>query len=47
MPGCSKNVDDLVKAVETGEEIDGYTITLADLQFCAGRVIDAVVKTTV
>jgi beta-glucosidase len=47
MPGCSKNVDDIVKAVETGEEIDGYKITLADLQFCAGRVIDAVVKTTV
>jgi beta-glucosidase len=47
MPGCQKNVDDLVRAVETGEELDGYRITLADLQFCAGRVINAVVKTTI
>jgi beta-glucosidase len=46
MPGCRKNVDDIVRAVKTGEEIDGYRITLADLQFSAGRVIDAVVKTT-
>jgi beta-glucosidase len=39
MPGCQKNVDDIVEAVETGKEIDGYKITLADLQYCAANVI--------
>ncbi len=39
MPGDQKNVDDIVKAVKTGEEIDGYRITLADLQFNAANVI--------
>jgi hypothetical protein len=47
MPGCRKNVEDLVKAVETGGELDGYRITLADLQACAGRVIATVMKTTI
>jgi beta-glucosidase len=47
MPGCRKNVDDIVRAVKNGETIDGYHISLEDLQFCAGRVIDAVEKTTV
>ena len=39
MPGCQKNVDDLIEAVQTGEEIDGYRISLADLQQCASNVI--------
>ena len=39
MPGCQKNVDDLIEAVKSGREIDGYKITLADLQFCAANVI--------
>ena len=39
MPGCQKNVDDLVKAVRTGESLDGYTVTLADLQFNAANLI--------
>ena len=39
MPGCQGNVDDIVRAVQTGQEIDGYKLTLADLQFCAANVI--------
>lgn len=45
MPGCQKNVDDLVEAARSGDEIDGYRVTLADLQFCAANVIRAVLKT--
>lgn len=44
MPGCQKNVDDLVEAVRTGEEKDGYTITLADLQFNAANVVRIALK---
>nr|ABI94089.1 beta-glucosidase [uncultured bacterium] len=39
MPGCQKNVDDLVEAVKTGKTIDGFEISVADLQFCAANVI--------
>ena len=39
MPGCQKNVNDLIEAVKSGKEIDGYKITLADMQFCAANVI--------
>ncbi len=39
MPGCQKNVDDIVQAVKTGEPLDGYRLTLADVQFCAANVI--------
>ncbi len=46
MPGCQKNVDDIVKAVESGEELDGYRITLADLQFNAANVVRAAARTT-
>lgn len=45
MPGCQKNVDDIVEAVKENREIDGFRITLADLQFCAANVIRAAVKT--
>ncbi len=45
MPGCQKNADDIVKAVETGEELDGYKITKADLQYNAANVIRVVAKT--
>lgn len=45
MPGCQENVDDLVRAVTTGEEIDGYRLTLADLQFNAANVIRAAIAT--
>ncbi len=43
MPGCQGNVDDIVRAVTTGESIDGYRLTLADLQFCAANVIRAAI----
>lgn len=45
MPGCQKNVDDIISAVQTGEEIDGYRISLADLQQCAANVIRTAVET--
>jgi beta-glucosidase len=44
MPGCQKNVDDIVEAVKTGKEIDGFTITLADLQYCAANIIRVIIK---
>lgn len=45
MPGCQKNVADIVEAVITGEEKDGFTITKADLQYNAANVIRVVAKT--
>lgn len=39
MPGCQKNVDDIVRAVQSQESIDGYRITLADLQYNAANII--------
>ncbi|MBD5489587.1 MAG: beta-glucosidase [Lachnospiraceae bacterium] len=45
MPGCQKNYDDILEAVTTGKEIDGYKITKADLQFCAANVIKVVAVT--
>ncbi|MBR1567956.1 MAG: glycoside hydrolase family 3 C-terminal domain-containing protein [Lachnospiraceae bacterium] len=44
MPGCQKNVDDIVEAVTSGKELDGYRITLADLQFNVKHVLEAVLK---
>lgn len=44
MPGCQKNVDDIVEAVQNGTEIDGYRITPADLQQCAAAVIRTVLR---
>ncbi len=43
MPGCQKNVDDIVDAVRTGKERDGYRITLADVQQGAANVIRAAI----
>ncbi len=42
MPGCEKNVTDLIDAVKSGEAIDGYKVSLADLQHAAANVIRAV-----
>ncbi|MCQ2242329.1 glycoside hydrolase family 3 protein [Treponema sp.] len=44
MPGCQKNIDDIVKAVTSGEELDGYKITKGDLQFCAYNLLKVIVK---
>jgi beta-glucosidase len=44
MPGCQKNVDDIVEAVKTGKEMDGFAITLADLQYCAANIIRVIVN---
>lgn len=45
MPGCRENMEDIIQAVKSGEEKDGYKITLADLQFCAKNVLHIVAKT--
>jgi beta-glucosidase len=39
MPGCQQNVDDIVEAVTTGKTIDGFKITLADLQYCTANIL--------
>lgn len=44
MPECQKNVDDIVRAVQSGEAIDGYTITLADLQYNAANIMRVIAK---
>lgn len=44
MPGCQKNVDDIVEAVKTASPVDGYTVTLADLQFCAANVLRVIAR---
>lgn len=45
MPDCRENMEDMIHAVKSGEEKDGYNITLADLQFCARNVRHIVAKT--
>ncbi len=39
MPGCKQNVEDIIAAVEKGEEI-----TLADLQFCVMNILKVAVR---
>ncbi|MCQ2575228.1 MAG: glycoside hydrolase family 3 C-terminal domain-containing protein [Treponema sp.] len=42
MPGCQQNIDDIIKAVETGEEVDGFKITKGDLQFCVANLLKVI-----
>ena len=44
MPGCEKNIDDIIKAVNSNEEIDGFSITKADLQFCCKNIIRLILR---
>lgn len=44
MPGCQKNVDDIVEAVKTGKELDGYRLTLGDVQFCVTNLLRVVAR---
>jgi len=44
MPGCQKNIDDIVDSVRNDKEIDGYKITLADLQFCTYNLLKVILK---
>ena len=44
MPGCQKNVDDIIDAVRTGREIDGFHVALGDLQSCAANIIRIAAK---
>lgn len=47
MPGCQQNVDDIIEAVKTGKEKDGYRISLADLQFNAANILRVIAKTMI
>lgn len=44
MPGCQKNVDDIVESVSGSKEIDGYRITKADLQYATANLIRVIAK---
>ena len=44
MPGCQQNIDDIIKAVESGEELDGYKITLGDLQYCTYNFLKVMLR---
>ncbi|SFB14051.1 beta-glucosidase [Acetitomaculum ruminis DSM 5522] len=45
MPGCEKNVEDIIDAVKNNKEIDGFKITKADLQFNTLNILRIVLKT--
>lgn len=47
MPGCQKNVDDIIEAVKSGKIVDGYSITQADLQFNAANLLRIVARSGV
>jgi len=44
MPGCTKDVDDIIEAVESGNEVEGFKISRADLEAAAASVIRCVVE---
>lgn len=44
MPGCEKNVNDIIEAVKTGKKIDGYQNTKPDLQYNAANIIRVIAK---
>ena len=44
MPGCIKNVADILEAVKNGSEVDGFKVSLADLQFTAANMIRVIAK---
>lgn len=44
MPGCQKNVDDIIDAVSENRETEGFMISKADLQASAANIIGLVVK---
>ena len=43
MPGCIEDVRDILKAVESGDEVEGFSISRDDLERCAESVIRCVV----
>lgn len=44
MPGCRKNIDDIIAAVDAEEGEADYPITLGDLQFCALNMIKVIAR---
>ncbi|MBD5455105.1 MAG: beta-glucosidase [Lachnospiraceae bacterium] len=44
MPGSQKDVDEIVNAVESADEESDYPLTKGELQACAKRILDTVLK---
>lgn len=44
MPGCAENADDIVRAVESGTPVDGYSVTLAQLQHCCRNLLCVIAR---
>ena len=44
MPGCNENVDDIIRAVKENVEIDGFRITVADLQTTTINVMKFIIE---
>lgn len=42
MPGCEKNLQDIIDSIKEDKEIDGFKITKADLQFCVSNIIKVI-----
>ena len=45
MPGCEKDVKDIIDAVESGEELEGFSCSKADVQYAAMHIINTLLKT--
>lgn len=43
MPGCYENVDDILKAINDNEVVDGFKITMADLQAATLNVVKLII----
>lgn len=46
MPGCQKNVDDIVEAVEHPEKAGEEALTLGELQACAARILNVIARSS-
>ncbi len=43
-PGCTQNVEDLIRSVKEGIPVDGVQISLADLQYNAANILRVVLR---
>lgn len=46
MPGCQKNVDDIVEAVKHPEKAGKEALTLGELQACAARILNVIARSS-
>lgn len=44
MPGSQKDVDEIIKAVKEEKSGEQYSLTMAELQLCAKRVLQTIIK---